>query len=161
MVLITCPDCGKQISDKARSCPGCGVPSDAPVNFECVNLKNVIRKAAPPRRLARVREFLAYFVEGTVLDNYPVTRADLNSLEELNVGDYIGLIPLSSRTLSRGIADLTGLEHANRLSKLFLSTVITTSHISDLSPLARLTSLKVLDLDYNKITDISPLAGLT
>lgn len=26
MALITCPECGKQISDKAASCPGCGYP---------------------------------------------------------------------------------------------------------------------------------------
>lgn len=26
MALIKCPECGKEISDKARSCPGCGYP---------------------------------------------------------------------------------------------------------------------------------------
>ena len=26
MALITCPECGKQISDKALSCPNCGLP---------------------------------------------------------------------------------------------------------------------------------------
>ncbi len=26
MALIQCPECGKQISDKASSCPGCGCP---------------------------------------------------------------------------------------------------------------------------------------
>lgn len=26
MALITCPECGKQISDRATSCPGCGYP---------------------------------------------------------------------------------------------------------------------------------------
>lgn len=25
-MLITCPECGKQISDKAVACPGCGYP---------------------------------------------------------------------------------------------------------------------------------------
>lgn len=28
MALIACPECGKQISDKAVSCPSCGLPSD-------------------------------------------------------------------------------------------------------------------------------------
>lgn len=34
MALINCPDCGKEISDKAPTCPGCGAPigSAAPVN---------------------------------------------------------------------------------------------------------------------------------
>lgn len=26
MALIKCPECGKEISDKAKSCPGCGYP---------------------------------------------------------------------------------------------------------------------------------------
>lgn len=25
-MLISCPECGKQISDKATACPGCGYP---------------------------------------------------------------------------------------------------------------------------------------
>lgn len=29
MALITCPECGKQISDKATACPGCGSPVTA------------------------------------------------------------------------------------------------------------------------------------
>lgn len=28
MALIKCPECGKEISDKAVSCPGCGMPLD-------------------------------------------------------------------------------------------------------------------------------------
>ncbi len=27
MALIKCPECGREISDKAASCPGCGCPS--------------------------------------------------------------------------------------------------------------------------------------
>ena len=26
MALITCPECGKEISDKAKTCPNCGAP---------------------------------------------------------------------------------------------------------------------------------------
>lgn len=26
MSMIACPECGKEISDKAASCPGCGAP---------------------------------------------------------------------------------------------------------------------------------------
>jgi uncharacterized membrane protein YvbJ len=29
MAIITCPECGKEISDQASSCPGCGHPSQA------------------------------------------------------------------------------------------------------------------------------------
>ena len=26
MALITCPECGKEVSDKATTCPNCGCP---------------------------------------------------------------------------------------------------------------------------------------
>lgn len=29
MALITCPECGKQVSDKATACPNCGCPISA------------------------------------------------------------------------------------------------------------------------------------
>lgn len=29
MALITCPECNREISDKARKCPGCGIPLTA------------------------------------------------------------------------------------------------------------------------------------
>ena len=28
MALIKCPECGKEISDKAQICPGCGIKID-------------------------------------------------------------------------------------------------------------------------------------
>jgi hypothetical protein len=31
MALIKCPECGKQVSDKAQSCPGCGYPLQSEV----------------------------------------------------------------------------------------------------------------------------------
>lgn len=30
MALILCPECGKQVSDKAASCPNCGAPISGP-----------------------------------------------------------------------------------------------------------------------------------
>lgn len=32
MALINCPECGKQISDQAASCPNCGMPRQKTVN---------------------------------------------------------------------------------------------------------------------------------
>lgn len=36
MALINCPECGKEISDKAASCPNCGCPiaNDQQENFD-------------------------------------------------------------------------------------------------------------------------------
>lgn len=31
MALIKCPECGKQVSDKAPACPGCGSPIDTSI----------------------------------------------------------------------------------------------------------------------------------
>lgn len=30
MALIKCPECGREISDTASACPGCGAPSASP-----------------------------------------------------------------------------------------------------------------------------------
>lgn len=29
MALINCPECGKEVSDKAANCPNCGYPLEA------------------------------------------------------------------------------------------------------------------------------------
>jgi hypothetical protein len=34
MALITCPECGKEFSDKAASCPNCGCPTEEIVERE-------------------------------------------------------------------------------------------------------------------------------
>lgn len=40
MALIKCDECGKEVSDKAASCPGCGAPSaPAPNQSESVDSK--------------------------------------------------------------------------------------------------------------------------
>lgn len=39
MAIINCPECNKEISDKAPSCPGCGAPiqvADSPKNGDIV-----------------------------------------------------------------------------------------------------------------------------
>ena len=60
------------------------------------------------------------------------------------------------RLFSR-IEDLTGLEHATNLARLYLVN----NNFADISPLAGLTQLIKLRLWNSNITDISPLAGLT
>ena len=57
----------------------------------------------------------------------------------------------------RLIGDLTGLEHATNLVRLYLIN----NNLTDISPLAGLTQLIKLRLWGGNITDISPLAGLT
>ena len=84
----------------------------------------------------------------------PITIADMLILTEL-------LAP------NANISDLTGLEAATNLTRLYLGDeiveeqLINSNSISDLSPLAGLTNLTGLWLQNNSILDLSPLAGLT
>ncbi len=57
----------------------------------------------------------------------------------------------------KGIADLTGLEHATDLQTL----VLIENKIHDISPVSGLTKLGFLDLGGNQISDLRPLAALT
>ncbi|MCL0033828.1 leucine-rich repeat domain-containing protein, partial [Thermodesulfovibrionales bacterium] len=57
---------------------------------------------------------------------------------------------------NRNISDLTGLQYARGLERLFLRW----NQIADLSPLSRLLKLEELLLDGNQVTDLSPLSGL-
>lgn len=50
MALIKCPECGKQISDKAKNCPSCGIPAayfhvtheNPNTDFDYANIGNII-----------------------------------------------------------------------------------------------------------------------
>ncbi len=59
--------------------------------------------------------------------------------------------------VSQNISDLTGLEHATRLTTLNLDS----NSVSDISALSGLTSLTFLDLSGSNISDVSPLSNLT
>lgn len=73
----------------------------------------------------------------------PLTPAAIRSLTSLDAGD-------------RGIADLTGLEHATELTLL----IIPRNQITDLAPIAALTKLEFLAIADNPISDITPLSNL-
>ena len=75
--------------------------------------------------------------------NAPITVEEMERLGKLDAQN-------------RGIRDLTGLQFATNLSRLYLKD----NRISDLSPIAGLINLRDLKLDYNLISDISPLRGL-
>ena len=74
----------------------------------------------------------------------PLTPAHLQSLGHLDAP-------------GKGIANLTGLEHATHCHALILEE----NEISDISPLSGRTTLAFLALSHNHISDIRPLAGLT
>ena len=76
----------------------------------------------------------------------PITEEEMATLRNLrNLAD------------SKGIRDLTGLEFATNIRRLWLKH---NKHISDLSPLAELRDLRSLDIGDNSVSDLSPLAEL-
>ena len=83
--------------------------------------------------------------------------------EALELDETATITPTELATLtsldgySRGIVDLTGLEHATNLTTL----VLWGNSISNLMPLARLTNLRSLSLSANSISNVYPLVRLT
>ncbi len=75
--------------------------------------------------------------------NDPITVVEMKRLRRIDA-------------FSRGIRDLTGLQHATNLSRL----VIENDQVSDISPIAGLTNLRELSFEDNPISDISPVQGL-
>ena len=73
----------------------------------------------------------------------PITPEDMAPLTELQAQGF-------------GIRDLSGLELATGLEKLWLGS----NRIGDLSPLSELPSLQLLVVYSNEIADLSPLTGL-
>ena len=73
----------------------------------------------------------------------PITQAEMATLDTIIA-------------FGKGISDLTGLESAVNLKRLWLNV----NKIEDISPVSGLTSLTDLGLGTNNITDIPPLVGL-
>ena len=120
-------------------------------------------------------EVSAAGIEGTVTFTAVAGSADIPdpnlraAIEDaLGVTPGTPITPALTRLEARNanISDLTGLQHAIHLRYLNLSDElvdgkrVNSNSVSDLSPLADLTSLTDLWLESNAITDLSPLAGL-
>lgn len=74
MALIECPECGKEISDKARSCPGCGCPigtaDQGAVNKITTKKQNIdIKKYLPA-----IIGVIVVIIIGTVIYNVKVVQ---------------------------------------------------------------------------------------
>ena len=81
--------------------------------------------------------------------NAPITVEEMERLRQLDARD------------NRDIQDLTGLQFATNLHELILGHWGGKGNqVSDLSPIAGLTGLRLLFLHNNPISDISPLRGL-
>ena len=121
------------ITFRDRGVEGLLRPSDMTVNIPDPNLRFAIEKATDKG-------------PGDIITVY-----NMSWISDYELGGFLGGIGGS------GISDLTGLDFATRLTKLYLWG----NTISDISPLAGLTHLDTLNISNNRISDISPLVGLT
>jgi hypothetical protein len=102
----------------------------------------------------------------TPLFGVPVSIPDPNLLARVELalgkspGDPIDSSEMETLTtlsaVNLGIIDLTGLETATNLQRLYIDL----NNITDLSPISGLTSLEILWINDNNISDLSPLSGL-
>lgn len=67
MALIKCSECGKEVSDKASSCPGCGAPIGGAVQQQ----QPIVVTAPKSRSLAAV---LALFLGGLGIHKFYLNR---------------------------------------------------------------------------------------
>lgn len=86
-------------------------------------------------------------LEGAVREALGIPEGDIPAEDMRNLA--VLFVP------DRGIRSLSGLEYAASLQELNIDT----SHVSDLWPLAHLTSLRRLVLSHNGIRDLTPLVA--
>jgi len=97
-------------------------------------------------------------------DDFRVTVPDQNLAEgirrqlELKADQELRCSHLASLTalVASGVADLSGLEHAVRLSSL----TVRASSVSSLTPIAELPRLATLNLPGNQLTSVEPLTRI-
>ncbi len=81
MPLLTCPDCGRQVSDVAPSCPGCGRPAAAP-NYAAFAQPQAVAPVPKPGRFPKwiavvgVAAFVVPVAIGFILSRSAGTTAD-------------------------------------------------------------------------------------
>ena len=126
-------------------------------------------------RTTQVRDAIVAAVPN-VSDADDVTEAHLAAITELNLqsksitalkaGDFSGLTGLETLYLNHASANANAKNSISDISPLAGLTTLTRLHlsdnlISDISVLSGMTSMKALYLDNNSISDISALSGLT
>lgn len=85
MSLIKCPECGKEISDKAKLCPNCGYPMNVDLKYKV----NIIGYSdTDTAACAGLRDIFNSDLESdeirNIFDNCPYTIVECDTLEEGN-----------------------------------------------------------------------------
>ena len=102
MALIKCPECGKEISDKATACPNCGCPIQAAGNPNSVELSTTEEKPKKKTKTAVIAVVVAIAVLGVLCAAYfaflspdAKLRSAYNKAVALyNSGNYVEALPM-------------------------------------------------------------------
>lgn len=85
MALIKCPECGKQISDRAASCPNCGCPiGNAPTSIK-------VRALSDDRKVKR----MVFKIGGRTVEEVPIGSVATISIDRpttIDVTIVLGII---------------------------------------------------------------------
>ncbi len=114
MALINCPECNKEISDKANSCPHCGYPIEAKINED--DLYDVVYYGITTRSVTDRTQFVEIIAD----------------MKQTDFSNAVKLINDKQSTLFRGLSSI----NANTLFYIFSTyakvvVVPTTSTISE------------------------------
>lgn len=84
MALINCPECGKEISDKANTCPNCGCPLE--INKYSLYIVNCGTKVSMWNGLSLVLNLdFDYEDMDNILNNLPYKIYQCSTIEEANL----------------------------------------------------------------------------
>ena len=67
MALIICPECGRELSDKAKNCPHCGFPINEVLPKTQENTSNDINPSKPPKEKKKMPSWLLALIIVVVL----------------------------------------------------------------------------------------------
>jgi hypothetical protein len=161
MALIPCPECGRQISTLAASCPGCGGPVGAAPPTQqtqqspVAEPKSDTATAPPDPQLVKQLEGLKGKYDGHIL-----------RLEDDAIPNFLAIIRLCSKEVTR--IDLVGNEwqdrHIQQLQEFPNLRELTVSggeHLTDesLAHIASLQSLTKLDLSLVELSSKGDARG--
>lgn len=155
MALIKCPECGKEISDKAQSCINCGFPLNTISNL-IVNTTELSYKDVLAEIKSKFSEFLQmpethekdfeifYYENKLTFENLKniVSSEKDNSVYDLLTSEFLDMILKSSRWTNW-----------NSIKKIF--------EIIDFSKISKEQMDKVTDAMYVQITQLASWGGNT
>lgn len=107
MALIACPECGKEISDKVKSCPHCGYPLDDSSQAESPQKVEVTSVNLGPQSTAKTKKVIFSMVIAViVIVGITIVAFGIKKNKEATIrAEYITNLSLARITMLSGGAD--------------------------------------------------------